>query len=275
VGKLKDIKLDKAEGIARFEREFKANQVGMGATKSNLIRLLKSVDLVGWSSHEESGRLDRKAFSRFACGGTSIFSKRTYVEAESSAVSILVDCSGSMGLGNRMAVTESVVIQLVKILDKADVSYRVFGFDSPTGTYTRKVAVDDDEKSVSMEIEEVTFYPFKQWNESLQRALPKLGQIHKFHLRENPDYSAVMLSLEDLKTRPEKRKVMFFLTDSLSPDVVHMRHLDTVAEKLGIKLIAIGIQSDKVLECHKHSVAVQNLAEMGSASFNKLLKELQ
>jgi cobalamin biosynthesis protein CobT len=274
VGKLKDIKLDKAEGIARFEQEFRTNQVGMGATKANLIRLLKSVDLVGWSSHEESGRLDRKAFSRFACGSANIFSKRTHVEAESSAVSILVDCSGSMGLGNRMQVTESVVIQLVKILDKADVSYRVFGFDSPDGTYARKVATDGD-KEVSMEIEEVTFYPFKHWNESLQRALPKLGQIHKFHLRENPDYSAVMLSLEDLKTRPEKRKVMFFLTDSLSPDVNHMRHLDTVAEKLGIKLIAIGIQSDKVLECHKHSVAVQNLAEMGSASFNKLLKELQ
>lgn len=274
MGKLKDLKLDKAEGIARFEREFRANQIGMGATKANLIRLLKSVDLVGWSSHEESGRLDRKAFSRYACGSTNIFSKRQYVEAESSAVSILVDCSGSMGLGNRMAVTESVVIQLVKILDKADVSYRVFGFDSCTGTYSRKVAVDGD-RPVSMETEEVTFYPFKHWNESLQRALPKLGQIHKFHLRENPDYSAVMLSLEDLKTRPEKRKVMFFLTDSLSPDVVHMRHLDTVAEKLGIKLIAIGIQSDKVLACHKHSVAVDNLAEMGSASFNKLLKELQ
>jgi len=274
VGKLKDIGLDKAEGIARFEREFKANQVGMGATKANLIRLLKSVDLVGWSSHEESGRLDRKAFSRYACGSANIFSKRQYVEAESSAVSILVDCSGSMGLGNRMAVTESVVIQLVKILDKADVSYRVFGFDSNTGTWNRKVATHE-EASVSMLIEEVTFYPFKRWNESLQKALPKLGQIHKFHLRENPDYSAVMLSLEDLKTRPEKRKVMFFLTDSLSPDVVHMRHLDTVAEKLGIKLIAIGIQSDKVLECHKHSVAVENLAEMGSASFNKLLKELQ
>ena len=274
MGKLKDVKLDKAEGIAHFEREFKTNQIGMGATKANLIRLLKSVDLVGWSSHEESGRLDRKAFSRFACGSANIFSKREYVEAESSAVSILVDCSGSMGLGNRMQVTESVVIQLVKILDKADVSYRVFGFDSPTGTCSRTVATDD-EKEVKVEVEEVTFYPFKHWNESLQRALPKLGQIHKFHLRENPDYSAVMLSLEDLKTRPEKRKVMFFLTDSLSPDVNHMRHLDTVAEKLGIKLIAIGIQSDKVLECHKHSVAVQNLAEMGSASFNKLLKELQ
>ena len=34
MGKLKDIGLDKAEGIARFEREFKANQVGMGATLS-------------------------------------------------------------------------------------------------------------------------------------------------------------------------------------------------------------------------------------------------
>ena len=274
MGRLSELKLNKAEGIANFEREFKVNQVGMGGTRANLIRLLKSIDLVGWSSHEESGRLDRKAFSRFACGSTSIFSKRTHVEAESSAVSILVDCSGSMS-GSRMRVTESVTIQLVKILDKADVSYRVFGFDSPTCGDSKLVSTDVDTPSVRIPVESVRFYPFKQWGESLQRALPKLGQIHKFALFENPDYSAVMLSLEDLKTRPEKRKIMFVLTDSLSVNVAHMSQLDLLADKLGIKLIAIGIESAEVLDCYKNSVAVSSLADLGSASFNKLLKELQ
>jgi cobaltochelatase CobT len=273
VGRLRELNLNKAEGIANFEREFNINPVGMGATRANLIRLLKSIDLVGWSSHEESGRLDRKAFSRFACGSTTIFSKRTHVEAESSAVSILLDCSGSMS-GKRMAVTESVTIQLVKILDKADVSYRVFGFDSPS-LGERKTVVDDKGMKSEIPMESVRFYPFKQWGESLQRALPKLGQIHKFAVCENPDYSAVMLSLEDLKTRPEKRKIMFVLTDSLSVNVKHMRQLDLLAEKLGIKLIAIGIQSDEVLECYKNSVAVSSLEDLGNASFNKLLKELQ
>lgn len=273
MGRLSELSLNKAEGIANFEREFKVNQVGMGGTRANLIRLLKSIDLVGWSSHEESGRLDRKAFSRFACGSTSIFSKRTHVEAESSAVSILVDCSGSMS-GSRMAVTESVTIQLVKILDKADVSYRVFGFDSPT-CGERKVITDDKGVKGEIPVESIRFYPFKQWGESLQRALPKLGQIHKFALSENPDYSAVMVSLEDLKTRPEKRKIMFVLTDSLSVNVAHMSQLDVLADKLGIKLIAIGIQSAEVLGCYKNSVAVSSLADLGSASFNKLLKELQ
>lgn len=274
MGRLKELQLNKAEGIDNFTKEFRVSESNLGATRANLIRLLKSIDLVGWSTHEESGRLDRKAFSRYACGSGNIFSKRTYVEAENSAVSILLDCSGSMAQERRMHTTQSVTIQLAKILDKADVSYRVYGFDSPSLGEADSI-VDNDGKVQRIPTERVRFFPFKQWNESLQKALPKLGQIYKFALSENPDYSAVFLSLEDLKKRPEKRKIMFVLTDSLSAKKEQMRHLDKLAETLGIKLIAIGIQSDLVLDCYKNSAVVNNLADLGNQSFNKLLKALQ
>ena len=75
MGRLSELHLNKAEGIENFEREFKVNPVGMGATRANLIRLLKSIDLVGWSSHEESGRLDRKAFHPIG-GPRSVVSPR-------------------------------------------------------------------------------------------------------------------------------------------------------------------------------------------------------
>jgi hypothetical protein len=43
----------------------------LGATRANLLKLLRSIDTVGWSRREESGRLDRRAFGRFACGDQS------------------------------------------------------------------------------------------------------------------------------------------------------------------------------------------------------------
>ena len=259
--------LDKC--IKSFKKDFEATPTGFGATRANLLKLLKANDLVGWSHYEESGRLDRKAFSRMACGSSLVFSQREYIEAEKSAISIIVDCSGSMG-GESITLTQSAVIQLIKVFDKANASYKVFGFDSG------HESVDESFKDGTTYIpEDVRFYPFKHWNESLQKAIPKLGAI-RFTAREgNPDYQALFLSIEDLAKRPEQRKILFFLTDSGSCSVPHMKYLDELARKLGIILIGIGIFTDAVEHCYKHNVAIYDMNGMASASFNKMLQAIK
>ena len=119
--------VNKKHAEDNFSYKFNDQSTGLGATRASIIRLLKSLDLVGWNSHEESGRLDRKAFTRLAVGSTAVFSKRVHVEAEASAVSILIDCSGSMSSGGLIQMAESLTIQLSRILDKANVEFCVTG----------------------------------------------------------------------------------------------------------------------------------------------------
>ena len=244
--------------IESFKESFNKDIIN-GATKANLLRLLRSIDLVGKSTHEESGGIDRKAFARYACGSSNIFSKREYKEADSSAVSILVDCSGSMHMQSRAYFAQDVVVQLVKTFDKAKVRNRVWGYDC----YTRS------------NNEDVRFYPFKQWNQSMQSAIPSLGYIHDSPENNNPDYSAIKLSLEDLRNQPEAKKFLILLSDSESMNPDHMKYLDLLADKLGIKIIAIGIKSEETLKCFKHAIAVNDLSEMGGAVFNKFLSTLR
>jgi hypothetical protein len=59
----------------------------------------------------------------------------------------------------------------------------------------------------------------------------------------------------------------------MNPD--HMKHLDLLADKLGIKIIAIGIKSEETLNCFKHAIAVKDLSEMGGAVFAKFLSTLK
>jgi cobalamin biosynthesis protein CobT len=118
----------KADAERNYSFQYNYQASNLGATRANILRLLRSLDLVGWNTHEESGRLDRKAFTRFACGSTAVFAKRVHVEAEASAVSILIDCSGSMNSDNRIGTAEALAIQLSRILDKANVSFNVTGF---------------------------------------------------------------------------------------------------------------------------------------------------
>jgi cobalamin biosynthesis protein CobT len=114
--------------VIRFQESLNALD-NLGATRANLLKLLRSIDTVGWNRREETGRLDRRAFGRFATGEVNIFSRRDYTEAERAAVEVLVDCSSSMR-GREILEAQHIAINLGNLFDKAKVSFQVDGFRS-------------------------------------------------------------------------------------------------------------------------------------------------
>lgn len=266
--------INKANAQMNYSVEFNSEPSGLGATKATIQRILRSLDLVGWNTHEETGRLDRKAFTRYATGSTAIFSKRHHVEAQASAVSILIDCSGSMSNGRRIQTAQSVAIQLSKMLDKANASFNVIGFQGGLSG-VRQNPSGANANTLDAMVEYTEFIPFKNWNESLVKASAKLGAIRYCAGNSTPDYSALSYTIEELNRREEQRKILFFLTDADSYTKSHMVHLQGIADKLGIKIIAIGIGDTKVEQCFKIAQNVENVNDLADASFGKLLKELR
>jgi cobalamin biosynthesis protein CobT len=264
----------KAECEQRFAMHFGDQPVGLGATRANIMRLLRSVDLVGWSSHEESGRVDRKAFTRFATGSTAVFSKRQHVEATKSAVSILIDCSGSMNEYRRIQTAESIAIQLSRILEKSDVAFNVTGFYGASGATALTGGGATPMASVAT-VEKAVFIPFKTWKENLARASAKLGSINQWAQRSTPDYSALSISIDELSRRDEARKILFLITDADGYNKAHIKHLQDLADKLNVKIIAIGIGDTDVPKVFKSGENVLKVSDLASTSFNKLLKELR
>jgi len=266
--------LIKSECEINFSAQYNSQPQGLGATRANLLRLLRSLDLVSWSTREESGRLDRKAFTRFAVGSTAVFARRQVAEAETSAVSLLIDCSGSMSDGGRINVAESLAIQLARLLEKARVEFTINGFRG-NGYGHGLDATGANATSSRYRVEDVEFIPFKTWKESLPKASAKLGSIHQWASSATPDYTAINTKLEELAKREEHRKIFFLLTDANGYDEQHMKHLQAFADKQGIKIIAIGIGRTEVKACFRTSDNVLNVADLASASFNKLLNELR
>lgn len=266
-------RLNKATCDANFTHQYNTVTEGMGATRANLLRMLRSLDLVGWSSHEESGKVDRKAFARFAAGSTTVFKRREYAEAERSAVSLLIDCSGSMANG-RIVVAESVAIQLSRILDKANVDFSVTGFNGERD-YLRVVATGANANQENIRGEELNWIPFKTWGESLRKASSKLGSISNWAGHSTPDYSALTVAIEDIAKRPESRKILFLLTDADGYNRQHLTHLQNVAKRCGVMIVAIGIGSEDVKEVFDHAAAVNDTRDLASTAFNTLLKSLR
>ena len=245
---------------------------GIGVTRTNLHRILRSMDFVGWSSHEESGRLDRRALTRFASGSVNIFSRRMMTESETSAVSILIDCSGSMrgadGSEGRIDIAQQIAIHLSKLLQQARVPFAVTGFKS--GGFDERII-----NNHHVYTESPAFIQFKQWGKSLQSSIAHMGFIHRSAGGGTPDYSAAVNALTDLHARPEARKILFLLTDADSYYTHHMQHVQKMADKMGITIVAIGIGNTDVQSCFINAINVRNLDELASTSFNQLLKAVE
>jgi len=196
-------------------------------------------------------------------------------EAETSAVSVLIDCSGSMGDYSRIKLAESLTIQLARILDKAGVEFTINGFNGRGKWKDLETGGANGTNPQAIRIEEVNFLPFKTWKENLSKASAKLGSMSLCAGGATPDYSGIRIKLEELATRSETKKIMFLLTDADGYDSQHMQHLQSFADKQGIKIIAIGIGRTDVKKCFTTSDDVHNANDLASASFNKLLNELR
>lgn len=268
--------LNRAECERNFEYKYHAIPAGLASTRANIVRLLRSTDLVGWSSHEESGRLDRKALTRFAAGSTTVFKQRHIKEAERSAVSILVDCSGSMGYegGVRMQTAESVAIQLSRILDSAGVSFAVTGFNGSDQTVRARVT-GANTNDAFIKTEKLNWIPFKAWGESMRKAAPKLGSMNHWVASSTPDVSALSSAIEDIVKRPESRKIIFLITDADGYQPSQMKHLESSAKRQGVTLITIGIYNQDIKQIFKHAESVSDISQLASASFNTLLRTLK
>lgn len=238
-----------------FEKSLNVSLPGLAATRTALARLLRSIDTVGWSSHEESGRLDRHALTRYAVGDANIFSRRMYQEADTAAVQLLIDCSGSM-CGREIEVAQDFAVQLGKILNKTKTSFACYGFKSGSS----------DERG-----DGVVFYPFKHWNKSFG---PSMGAINSHAGGGTPDYTAIWHGINIISQRPEKRKVLFIIGDSNGYDVESMKHLERMANKLGVTVIGIGIGYTDMPKCFTNATNVFKVQDLCGTGFKSILKSL-
>lgn len=267
-----NIKLNrKSEGAYQYASISRKVPQGLGAAKVALQKFLRSIDNVGWSRREETGRVDRRAFTRYACGESSIFSRREYTEATKSAVSVLIDLSGSTfdKFDKRdgraiVHIFQEVAIHLSNLLRDCKVDYAITGFHG-RATYDTELRIV---------LEDVTFTEIKGWGDNPVNVGPVLGRLPDLVAGSTPDYSALRLSIEELSKLPHQRKVLFILTDADGYNPSRIQQLERVAEKLGIVIVAIGVGATPVETCFRYARNVKSAADAFSASFGTLLKSI-
>jgi hypothetical protein len=154
------------------------------------------------------------------------------------------------------------------LLNRSRVPFAVTGFHRE---YGNQKFIDGDAVTTSIPV----FIPFKRWGESYGKAIAKLGAIDQVAGGGTPDYSAIHNAIDEISQREERRKLLFILTDADGYHVQQIKHLQTMADSLGVTIIAIGIGHTDVQKCFTNSEDITDIKDLASASFNRLLKTVE
>lgn len=241
--------------------------------RRKLEKALASKALRGWDFACEKGRLDSKRLVAAYNGAPNVYKERMEIEDIDTAVTILVDHSGSMK-GEKTELATKVSIALNECLSKINISYEILGFGNMVSFPSEKDKQDwekllKESKHRYSRTEPLHIVCYKSFDDDNRTAKLALSTMPNTGLGNNTDGDALLFAYERLKVRPEKRKIMFVLSDGQpcaqgEPYGCHVKRLSEVVNLLNKKcdLIGIGICSSAVSHYYPKWVVCDSLDDL-------------
>jgi cobalamin biosynthesis protein CobT len=265
---VKDMKMDETPRAhtAMSALLFGSVREKVGAMRARLVLDLQSTGKV-WSKNHESGRrLDRNKLHRPSVGDARVFRNKVKREQVNTAVTLLVDCSGSMN-GGRIETAMQLAGLFCDALELANVPCEVLGFTTADsfhhdwchGTPTTGCREEALHHIVLKDFNERAAVNRHHWT--------KIANNCNNVLWCNVDGESVLWAAKRLHQRREERKVMFVFSDGCpSADAYglenHLKYATETVEKSGVDLIGVGIQSREVKRFYTNYVIYNGLNDL-------------
>lgn len=254
--------------------------------KAKLRRALMAKESRDWDFAREFGRLDTKRIVAGSLGSPVVYKQRKDRMELDTAVHFLIDLSGSMGRSKSKVAMEATVA-FSECLEGTQIRYQISGFDNggdPRGLGELVRQAQNSDKKYHR-YEPLNLFKFKSFNESLQLAKGPISCISECASGNNSDRDAVIWAYHELLQRPEKRKILFVLSDGQPANAVINIHneydrrgplikglknaIDECGEH-GVECVGIGILTEHVKDIYPKSVAITKVEDLSGAIFNQL-----
>ena len=275
-----------------IKRSFKRLKKGsLPALKAQLYRILKAPEVCGWDSGALGGRFDGKRAPRMFAGSEQVFKRRWLSEGIDTAVSIVIDMSGSMGGGSINAAVD-LAFTIADACESARADVEVLGFRSNGFYGLNSGGYGLDGSYTSGEYNSTaTLVVAKRFNQKLAKVAHHFGFMKKVTGGGTPDYTAVKGVCEQLSQLPHQRKVVIVITDGLGESAgvyyneardrlvtdYHMRKLSDASQQLfGCDVIGFGIycSADKFASAYPIGTPV-DLNSLGKSTLKGVIKQLE
>ncbi|VWC75278.1 cobaltochelatase CobT-related protein [Burkholderia contaminans] len=264
---------------ARWHRLRSAARAQTEPLKLRLERALKVDEQTRWKREQERGELDRMSLARLVTspGYRTPFRIRRAAPGRDAAVSLLIDCSGSMA-GRKIELARLCAAALCDALTQLGFACEVLGYSSVEDAamrahYQRWIDAGRDTFGYNRFVERLDLRVYKRFDSDNPSGLACIECGH-----ENPDGEALSWAAERLLAKRARRRILMVLSDGYpatgdgNPAILRTdlrARVDALRERR-VELIGVGILDDAVETFYPVSSVVEHLHELPGAAFSVL-----
>ena len=246
-----------------FERKWRKVmervQSKVAPTQARLQEAFMAAAQRNWSGGYDSGALNPKTLVRAYQGREGAFRRRDKGQDLDGAVTLLVDCSGSMKHG-KIDVASAMALGLALVLERMSIAVEIRGF---TGGKHAGESTNLD----------LVFKPFER---RVMQCRDGIAALSGAASMGNLDYVHLQSAAVSLLRRDEQRKMLIVLSDGSTCG--GYTELETLCAALhknpALELLGVGIMDKAVKDYYPNNVVVHDLDELSTVVAGRIAKTL-
>lgn len=244
----------------------------IGATSQHLRRALQALAKDRWKGGRTDGKIDPKRVAHVATGNLEVHRRKVLGEKIDTAVSILVDCSSSMR--KRIHVCRDLALMLESAFNGTPIAHEIIGFTTGDVAHASAefatIVAANAARGTQVSIRAINLYAFREFNASHGQALQGIGNMTDVDMAMTPTSDAILMAHDRLSRRPERRHVMFVLTDGAADSQIRCAEAVKAVEACGVTVIGIGIGTTAVENSFTHHAVLAQASELPSLMMSRL-----
>jgi cobaltochelatase CobT len=274
----------------------------IGPMQKDIERMMAAKNRVLHIPGQRRGRMHAASLHKIAVNDDRIFRIREEHHAKDTAITLMVDNSGSMGRSDggatRIDVAVAASYALAQTLDRVRVANECIGFTTymrnglsmadvcglPRDVYDALIA---EQRKIGRQFSRhgALWMPiYKTFDEKMTPTVRKRFAAVTRQVKKagNTDGECVEVVVQRLMQRREKRKILIVLSDGtpegvggqVKDGIPHLKNVVLQTERLGIEAVGIGIQTHSVRHFYNKHVVLDDLELLPTLVMGQLKKIL-
>lgn len=284
----------KAQDPKSAEKMVQEANATVGVMQKYLERAMAAQSRKGYNPGQRKGKINPGSLFKASAGDDRVFRKRYEIKAKDTAVTLLVDNSGSMHMGGKIRVAGFSAYALARTLERLRIPCEVLGFTTKESSalYSAMAAEGinvwgGSRRDFPYARNRAIYMPvFKTFNERLTTEVesrfasmqePEFGAL----MENNIDGESVQVAAYRLLKQRADRHVLIVLSDG-QPNcdgagaglAQHLRKVVKELPERGVEVIGIGIMDQNVASFYPKHVVLNNVRELPTTLIGQLTKLL-
>lgn len=271
------VKVEPAGTMETFD-SMKKSLGNLNIQKTKIANMFRAKTASRFIGDQERGKINNRSLAKIATGNRRVFKSKYQSQAMDTAISFLVDFSGSMGFLKTQAAMNSVILFL-ESLNHIGIKTEVLGY-----TTDNEYPSTDEFPSGYGRVEGLVTYEFKTFADQYNKKTKlKIANFDSLGRKQNCDPCSVRLAHDRLAVRPEKRKVLFVLTDgavdNLGSTRSGKRELKRLVKEIEssnkVEIVAVDLMSGSAQLYYSNVIEVERAGDLPNQLFAGLRNVLK